>query len=113
MKPEDKIALAVMLLIFATVLFILLHRYWHKHWRHKPQERQWEEFIEVEDIKVGRTIYDLFPEWRNKEIESTMDEIEAVCNLYLSAKDLLQTKSRESLKALDHAVTNFEKYTLS
>jgi hypothetical protein len=66
---------------------------------------------------VGHTIYELFPEWQKEfENDPTMCEIEATCDLYLAAKDLLtrdpMDDSVDVNTNLENAVKRFEKHTL-
>jgi len=111
----DKIILAMMVIIVLAIVLTFVVCFVMRFLFSSIEEESDHEVVKVEDINIGHTIYDLFPEWREEfKADPMMDEIAATCDLYLAAKELLKggTTNVKLIVSLDDAVHKFEKYAL-
>jgi len=111
----DKIILAMMVIIVLAIVLTFVVCFVMRFLFSSIEEESDHEVVKVEDINIGHTIYDLFPEWREEfKADPMMDEIAATCDLYLAAKGFVDQWAREGDKhqELSDAVHKFEKYAL-
>lgn len=73
----------IILAVFALSLII----YGFECYRSAKRTAEANRKTELESDQIGKTIYELFPEWEN-EISEKLDKNAAFINLYLAAQDI-------------------------
>lgn len=82
---------AIEIISVAVFIIALAYYAWDcaRHAKKTIESNQEREVEVVQDIPIGHTVYDLFPEWK-EQIATQLDEDAAFCRLYIIAKDIAE-----------------------
>lgn len=103
---------AIGIISVSVFIVALIYYTWDcaRHAKKTAKANQEREVVKVQDIQIGKTIYDLFPEWKD-EIADKLDEDAAFCKLYLIAKDITEHGlSVNNMTVLNEEVKNCKRH---
>jgi len=102
-------AIIVVSFIVLVIINVVFHIY-HKALTEEPEK----EIVKVTDDLIDNSIFDMFPSWKDEfNDDEEMREIEASCDLYLAATNLLKDpKNLMLILQLSDAADKYEKYVL-